>query len=191
MFAKSSISERQAERFSHRCVRTLASGLGGLVFVVSVASALAPGDTPPAIDMPDQAGKKVDLEELEGKVILIDFWASWCGPCREEMPVLQAFHEKYAADGLVIIGVNIDSSLKKMNKFLERAPVSFRIVRDPKLAVASRYEPPTMPSSYFISRDGRIRFLHAGFSKEDAPGFEARIKTLLAEPSTRSGAEGR
>jgi peroxiredoxin len=107
------------------------------------------------------------------------------------MPVLQALHEKYAAEGLVIIGVNIDSSRKKMNKFLERAPVGFRIVHDPKLLIASKYEPPTMPSSYFISRGGRIRYLHKGFSKEDAPGFEARIRTLLAEPSTRNRDEGR
>jgi thiol-disulfide isomerase/thioredoxin len=187
MFAKSSISEPLTQRFSRRCVRALFSGLAGFVLVVSAASALAPGDTPPTIDMSDRAGRKVDLEELLGKVILIDFWASWCGPCRREMPILQALHEKYGADGLVIVGVNIDSSKKKMNKFLERVPVSFRIVHDPKLAIASRYEPPTMPSSYFISRDGKIRYLHEGFSDEDAPGFDARIKTLLAEPSTQSG----
>jgi len=191
MFVKRSISERQAQRVWHRFVRTLASGCTAFLVLISAAGALAPGDVPPAVDLPDRAGRNVNLEQLEGKVVLIDFWASWCGPCRQEMPVLQALHEKYAAEGLVIIGVNIDSSRKKMDRFLERAPVDFRIVHDPKLVIASRYEPPTMPSSYFISRGGRIRYLHKGFSKEDAPGFDARIKTLLAEPSTRSVAEGR
>ena len=66
--------------------------------------------------MPDLAGKKVDLAELKGKVVLVDFWASWCGPCKEEMPVLEALHEKYAEEGLVIVGVNIDNNKKKMDK---------------------------------------------------------------------------
>jgi thiol-disulfide isomerase/thioredoxin len=188
MYEKSSISERPPRRFWQGCLRTLVSGLAGLVLVMSTASALAPGDTPPPIGMSDRTGRIVDLQDLKGKVVVIDFWASWCRPCRQEMPVLEALHEKYAADGLVIIGINIDSSVKKMNKFLEGAPVSFRIVHDRKLEIASRYEPPTMPSSYFISRDGKVRYIHKGFSNEDAPGFEARIKTLLADASTETSA---
>jgi thiol-disulfide isomerase/thioredoxin len=147
----------------------------------STAAALKAGDTPPPIDMPDQHGEKVDLSELEGKVVVVDFWASWCAPCRQEMPVLQALHEKYAGQGLVIIGVNIDSSKKKMDKFLQAAPVTFRIVHDPKITIPQRYEPSTMPSSYFIGREGKLRYVHEGFRKEDAEGIEAKIKALLNE----------
>lgn len=149
--------------------------------LASTAGALKPGDTPPPIDLPDLNGNKVDLDQLVGKVVLVDFWASWCGPCRQEMPVLEAIHRKYADQGLVIIGVNIDNRAKKMNDFLERASVTFRIVHDPKVGVASRYELATMPSSYFIGRDGKLRYIHEGFRKKDAPELEARVQTLLAE----------
>lgn len=158
-------------------------GLAAVLFIASTAHALAPGETPPAIDMQDQAGKQVDLNELKGKVVLIDFWASWCGPCREEMPVLEEFHKKYADQGLVIVGVNIDNNPKKMNNFLKGNPASFRIVHDRKLNVAAKYEPATMPSSYFIGRDGKIRYVHEGFRKKDAEELETRIQSLLAESS--------
>ena len=75
--------------------------------VASTAFALDPGKAPPAIEMADLNGKQVDLKALRGKVVLVDFWASWCGPCKHEMPVLQSLHEKYAEQGLVIVGINI------------------------------------------------------------------------------------
>lgn len=152
-----------------------------IAFTAATAHALTPGDTPPPISLPDQTGKAVDLGKLEGKVVLIDFWASWCGPCKQEMRVLETLHKKYASEGLVIVGVNIDSSDKKMNNFLKATPVTFRQVRDKKLQIASRYEPSTMPSSYFIGRDGKIRHVHEGFRKNDAGKLEARVKALLAE----------
>ena len=183
MSAKSSISDEWRRQSPRRCLRA--------VFVLALAvvsfgatpsaAALDLGTEPPPIDLPDLKGVKVDLAALKGKVVLVDFWASWCGPCREEMPVLEALFEKYAADGLVIVGINIDRSAKKMNKFLESSPVSFRIVHDPKVKVASKYEPAAMPSSYFIGRDGKLRHVHEGFRKKDAPDLEARLKTLLAQ----------
>jgi len=157
--------------------------LTGLLLGVSSADALAAGDAPPPIDAPDQSGKKVDLSELKGKVVLVDFWASWCGPCTQEMPVLEQLQRKYGEQGLVIVGINIDRNPKKMANFLKGAPVSFRVVQDRKLNVASRYEPAMMPSSYFIARDGKVRYVHEGFEKKDAAEIENRIKALLAEPA--------
>ena len=183
MFAKSSTSESPARRLRRSRMKTLLGGLAAALLIASTASALTSGDDPPAIDMPDQAGKKVDLNELKGKVVLVDFWASWCGPCKQEMPVLEELHKKYAKEGLVIVGINIDNNPKKMNNFLRGTPVTFRIIHDRKLNVASKYEPETMPSSYFIARDGKIRYIHEGFRKKDATEFEERIKALLAEAS--------
>lgn len=157
----------------------VASALG--LLAATQAGALRAGDTPPPIDAPDTTGARVELEALRGKVVLVDFWASWCGPCREEMPVLEALHTKYADAGLVIVGVNLDRNPKKMKNFLEGSPVSFRIVPDPKLEVASRYKPPGMPSSYFIDKRGALRHVHEGFRKGDAADIEARLKALLSE----------
>jgi len=164
-------------------MKVLLTALAASVLIASAARALAPGDVPPAIDMPDLNGKKVDWASLKGKVVLVDFWASWCGPCKDEMPVLEALNEKFATQGLVIVGVSIDSSPKKMNKFLKGTPVRFRIVHDRKLVVANRYEPETMPTSYFIGRDGKVRYVHEGYEKGDAAGIEERVKALLAEES--------
>ncbi|MEM7436417.1 MAG: TlpA disulfide reductase family protein [Myxococcota bacterium] len=160
-----------------------------LVLATGDADALAPGDVPPAVDLRDRTGVPVNLESLRGKVVLLDFWASWCGPCKQEMPVLEALHKKYKSQGLVIVGINIDNQQKKMDNFLEANPVTFRQVRDEKLAVASRYEPATMPSSYFIGRDGKIRMVHEGFRKKDIDKLEAMIVTLLAEGGAASPAE--
>jgi thiol-disulfide isomerase/thioredoxin len=157
------------------------------LWVCSSAAALSPGDVPPPIDTVDEEGREVDLEELRGQVVLVDFWASWCGPCREELPVLEKLHRELASQGLVIVGINIDRTKKKMTRFLETRPLTFRIVHDPKLVVASRYEPPTMPSSYLIARDGRLRHVHEGFRKSDGATIESRIRALLAEEPPSDG----
>jgi len=151
------------------------------LLTATAAAAVRAGEVPPPVGLSDTTGAKVDLEALRGKVVLVDFWASWCGPCREEMPLLERLHEKYSDDGLVIVGVNLDRNRKKMNNFLEGSPVSFRIVPDPKLEVAERYEPPTMPSSYFIGKDGILRYIHEGYRKKDAAEIESRLKALLSE----------
>ena len=157
---------------------------GAALWLLTAASAAATppvGSEPPPIDLLDQQGKQVDLAALRGRVVLIDFWASWCGPCRKEMPVLESLHKRYGAAGLVIVGVNIDKSKKKMDGFVARRPVTFRLVHDEKLVVAARYKPNMMPSSYLISRDGRIRRVYEGFDPKDAAGIEADVKELLAE----------
>ncbi len=181
MYAKSSISESADAPRSRSRMRFPCALLTAALLVASTAAALEAGGTPPPIDLPDQHGKKVDLSELKGKVVVVDFWASWCAPCRQEMPVLEGLHKKYADRGLVVVGINIDNSKKKMDKFLQGSPVTFRIVHDPKITVAQRYEPSTMPTSYFIGRDGNLRHVHEGFRKKDAEEIEARIKSLLAE----------
>lgn len=149
-------------------------------FANPAANALKGGDKPPRIDLPDRTGATVDLDKLVGQVVLVDFWASWCRPCKKEMPALQRLYEKYRSRGLVVIGINIDRSEKKMNRFLKEVPVSFRIVHDKDLDVANRYAPPRMPSSYFIGRDGRVVHIHEGFRPKDAEAIERKVRALLA-----------
>lgn len=147
----------------------------------STAGALGSGGRAPAIGLQDLAGRPVALEGLRGKVVLVDFWASWCGPCREELPVLESFHVQYKPKGLVVIGVNIDNDAQNMKEFLRREKLSFTIVPDAKREVAGRYEPTKMPSSYLIDKKGIVRHVHAGFKRADAVALEAEIKALLAE----------
>ncbi len=153
----------------------LALPLGG-----AVAHALRAGQAAPEIGLVDQAGRRVDLASLRGKVVLVDFWASWCAPCREELPVLERLYRAHAAEGLVIVGVNVDQSASNMTRFLERNPVTFPVVHDDDHAVAERYEPTTMPSSYLIDRQGVVREVHRGFRAADAAELESEIRALLA-----------
>jgi peroxiredoxin len=154
-------------------------------FVLAVfaggARALSVGSKAPDIDLTDLDGKVVHVGDLKGKVVLVDFWASWCAPCREELPVLESLHKKYASEGLVIVGVSADSERDNMTKFLRRTKLSFRVVHDGQRAVAGRYAPPKMPSSYVIDRNGLVRHVHAGFKASDAATLESEIKTLLAQ----------
>jgi peroxiredoxin len=151
------------------------------VWSASHAWALERGQSAPEIRLTDLAGKPVSLASLRGKVVLVDFWASWCKPCREELPVLETLHKKYAANGLVIIGVNVDKDVATARKFLQEnnLKLSFVLANDAQHKVAESYAPPTMPSSYVIDREGKVRFVHEGFRSSDAAKMEAEIKQLL------------
>ena len=158
---------------------------GVFAFFASVALAqpslaLDEGQKAPEIALSDLSGKPVKLSSFKGKVVIVDFWASWCGPCRESMPVFDKLSKTYGKQGLVVLGVNIDNDVKSANKFLKDIPVSFPVVNDAKKAVAKAYAPPTMPSSYIIDRQGKVRVVHAGFKASDAKKIEAEIKKLLA-----------
>ncbi len=119
------------------------------------------------------------MADLRDKVVLVDFWASWCAPCREELPVLERLHRRYKDHGLVIVGVNIDRDESNMTGFLRRTPVGFRVVHDGSHRVADRYQPPRMPSSYLIDKRGVVRYVHAGFRASDAERLEREIRELL------------
>jgi peroxiredoxin len=148
---------------------------------ISRAAAIPAGGSAPEIKLTDFSGRPVNLTSLRGKVVLLDFWASWCKPCREELPVLEALQKKYGENGLVIIGVNVDKDEASARKFLQdnKLKLSFTLANDAQHKVAGSYEPPTMPSSYVIDRAGKVRFVHEGFRASDAAKMEAEIKQLL------------
>jgi cytochrome c biogenesis protein CcmG, thiol:disulfide interchange protein DsbE len=143
------------------------------------ALALDAGQAAPEIALKDLSGKAIKLSELKGKVVLVDFWASWCGPCRESLPVLEKLSKQYKDKGFVVLGVNIDNDLAAAQKFLKDVPVSFPIVSDTGKQVAKSYAPPTMPSSYLVDKSGKVHVVHAGFKASDAAKLEAEIKALL------------
>lgn len=154
---------------------------GLLCALVAPASALDKGQAAPEIGLADLNGKAIKLSELKGKVVLVDFWASWCAPCRESLPVLEKLSKNYADKGLIVVGVNIDKTPELAREFLakNKLALSFPVVNDKKHEVAGRYAPPTMPSSYVIGRDGQVVSVHAGFRASDEAKLESEIKALL------------
>jgi cytochrome c biogenesis protein CcmG/thiol:disulfide interchange protein DsbE len=155
--------------------------LCALASVAMPAGALDKGQAAPEIGLKDLNGKAVNLSDLRGKVVLVDFWASWCAPCRESLPVLEKLSKSYASKGLVIVGVNIDKTPELAREFLtkNKLQLSFAVVNDKKHEVAERYAPPTMPSSYVVGRDGQVVSVHAGFRASDEAKLESEIKSLL------------
>ncbi len=126
-----------------------------------------------------RADVSFDLDDYRGKVILIDFWASWCGPCRQSFPWMNDMHTKYRDDGLIIVAVNVDSDLAAANRFLTDYPARFRVHFDKDRTLAREYDVVAMPSSFLIGRDGQIVKQHLGFKVLKQDEYEAAIQTAL------------
>lgn len=133
----------------------------------------------------------LDLDRYRGQVVVLDFWASWCTPCRRSFPWLDAMQQKYAEDGLVVVGVNVDTEPADAAAFLDDVPVSFRIVEDRKGELAARYELMAMPSSFVIGRDGRLFTRHLGFRVAQQDEYEDLLRQALgidtADPVVAGG----
>ena len=159
---------------------TLAA-FAALSFALPPAHALDQGAKMPEIGLTDLSGKPVTVAALAGKVVIVDFWATWCAPCKEEMPVLEKLYKKYGSKGLVVVGVSVDKDASNIKSFVKKLGVSFPIVHDANHQVSGRYQPPRMPSSYIIDRKGIVRFVHGGFRADDAPVFEKQVLQLLGK----------
>jgi cytochrome c biogenesis protein CcmG/thiol:disulfide interchange protein DsbE len=156
-----------------------------LAFVACLASAtaafaLGAGKPMPEIGLKDLNGQPVTTASLRGKVVIVDFWATWCAPCKEELPVLQRLYAKYGKDGLVVVGVSVDKDVANVRDFVKEMKLTFPIAHDPDHIATKRFEPPKMPSSYVVDRNGAVRFVHEGFHARDAKELEDQVKQLLA-----------
>lgn len=125
----------------------------------------------------------LDLAAYEGKVVYLDFWASWCTPCRRSFPWLDGLFREYSGRDLVVIGVNVDQDHDLAERFLNGTPASFPIIYDPRGEIASRFKVMGMPSAVLLDRTGRVRFQHVGFSEKQESEYEAHVQSLLAEPA--------
>jgi len=128
---------------------------------------------------PSFADEELDLSAYEGKVVVLDFWASWCVPCRRSFPWWNTMQAKYADDGLVIIGVNLDNELDSAAEFLEAFPADFHIYYDKQKELAKSYGVQAMPSSYILGRDGELIKKHFGFKVKQQDEFEALLVEAL------------
>ena len=142
----------------------------------SMATAAVP--EAPNVKLPGLNGE-IDLQTLRGKVVYLDFWASWCKPCVKSFPWMKQMKTTYASQGLEIVAVNLDKNRKLAEAFLEKVDVNFKIAFDPKGDSATAYKLRGMPSSYLIGRNGKLYATHIGFREKDKPKMEQAIKQLL------------
>lgn len=142
-------------------------------------------DTGPAPDftLPTSTGEQVTLSDLEGQVVMINFWASWCGPCREEMPLLEQIHQRYERLGFTLLGVNVEEDTRTAEKWLKDRPVSFPILFDPENGVSKLYDVAAMPSTVIVDRKGNVRYLHHGYQPGYENDYQDQIRSLVRERS--------
>lgn len=156
-------------------------------FAVLAADALATAEqavAAPACPLAiDATGAPKALAELRGKVVYLDFWASWCGPCRQSFPFMNALETEMRDKGLAVVAVNLDEEAADAASFLTAHPAQFQVAGGDNAACASAFKVEAMPSSYLIDRAGRVRLVHHGFRAGDAEALRAQLETLLAEPA--------
>jgi len=156
--------------------------IAAILAALLAAPALAAdvGQAAPAFTLPRQGGGTVSLADLKGHVVYLDFWASWCGPCRQSFPWMNQALARFKSRGLEIIAVNVDAKTADAQAFLEKIPARFTVAFDPAGATPAAYGLKGMPTSFLIGADGKILMVHASFKEQDRGELEARIEQALA-----------
>ena len=151
------------------------------MWIVAPANAASIQGKAPNFTLKSNTGKNVKLSELRGQVILLNFWASWCGPCRQEMPLLEKLHKRYSTLGFTVLGVNVEEDPRKAKTLLKDISVSFPILFDTSNKVSKQYKVSAMPSTVMIDRDGNMRYLHKGYKPGDEAQYKKWVKQLIRE----------
>ena len=159
---------------------TPASIAAWILLAMSVTVSASP-ESAPDFTLKSASGANLKLSEFRGEVVLLNFCASWCGPCRQEMPLLSELHEQYRDLGFTVLGVNVEEDSRKARALLEEEPVSFPVLFDSNSVVSREYDVVAMPSTVLVDRNGKLRYLHKGYK----PGLEAvyqqQVRDLLRE----------
>ncbi len=150
-----------------------------VLLTASVSQAAMPkvGTAAPDFTLKSSSGKNLKLSEHRGQVVMINFWASWCGPCRQELPLLNRLHEQYRKAGFTLLGVNVDDQPQAAQDMARQLGIGFPVLFDNDKLISRRYDVDAMPSTLLIDRDGKVRYVHRGFR----PGYEARYETQIKE----------
>src|SRR3974390_390354 len=161
---------------NHRMVAMTAALLLALPTLATGSASAAPPFTLAA-----RGGRGVSLAQYRGQVVMINFWASWCGPCRQEMPLLEGIYKKYRSAGFTMLGVNVEPDSKAADEWLKQTPVSFPILYDRDSKVSKLYDVAGMPSTVIIDRSGKLRMLHRGYKPGDENEYLDSIRALIRE----------
>lgn len=140
------------------------------------------GQSAPALKLAARGGNTVVVPDGQARLTYVDFWASWCGPCRQSFPWLNQMQTRYGAKGLRVVGINLDAKTADAERFLNEVPASFEIAFDPLGASGRAYALKGMPSAVLLGPDGKVIETHQGFRASDADTLEALIKRHLSQP---------
>ncbi len=153
------------------------------VAVLGAGSANAEAINVPAPDftLESRSGENIRLQDLRGEVVMLNFWASWCGPCRQEMPLMDELYGQYKDLGFTILAVNVDENRDEAHRFLDAVPVNYPILYDPESSVSELYEVQAMPTTVMIDRDGNARYVHYGYQPGYEDDYEQQIRELVRE----------
>jgi len=159
----------------------LLGALLGILTVSSMAASDLAGQTAPDFALKSASGKNLRLSEHRGDVVMINFWATWCGPCRQEMPLLDDLYNRYQRVGFSLLGVNIDDDSRRAMQMVEELGVGFPVLFDESKKVSKLYQVEAMPVTVLVDREGTVRHVHHGYK----PGYEEKylteIRSLLRE----------
>ncbi|MTW04110.1 redoxin family protein [Duganella ginsengisoli] len=160
--------------------RVVQGAMAALIAALAPVAMAAPaaGAAAPAFDLPGDTGR-ISLDAYKGKVVYVDFWASWCGPCRKSFPWMNSLQQRYGGQGLQVVAINVDARRGDAADFLAKVPAAFAIAYDQAGATPRAYGIKGMPSSALVGRDGKLLWLHAGFNEADEAALDAQIKAAL------------
>jgi len=157
------------------------ASLIALLTITSFAGIDQENKNAPDFTLKSSGGPNVKLSELRGRVVLVNFWATWCTPCKNELPYFNTLYQRYRNVGLEILGVNIDKVPSHASQMGAALGLSFPVLLDPSGKTSDLYRIRSMPTTFVVAKDGTLRHVHWGFGPDDPPRYEAEIHALLKE----------
>lgn len=161
----------------HRRARALAMAM--LVTFAAAAEAVTLDAYAPDFTLKRLDGGNLRLQEYRGQVVLINFWASWCGPCRQEMPLLDRLHQRYEDAAFVVLGINVEGTEAPARSLIDKIPVTFPVLIDANQLVSAQYQLEAMPTTVLVDRDGIVRYVHRGYKPGDEAKYIEVVKELI------------
>jgi len=163
-------------------IKNLALGLlVSVVAATSLASSGLEGQVAPDFALKSSSGENMRLSEFRGDVVMINFWATWCGPCRQEMPLLDELYTRYERVGFNLLGVNIDDDSRRAMQMIEELGVNFPVLFDARKEVSKLYEVEAMPVTVLVDREGNVRYVHHGYKAGYEEKYLDQVRSLLRE----------
>ena len=158
-----------------------ALGIAALLACSPVSADINSEGPAPDFALKSDSGENLRLSEFRGEVVMINFWASWCGPCRQEMPLLDELYAQYQPMGFTILGVNVEENSSKAKQMLGDAPVNFPVLFDNDSEVSKLYNVVAMPSTVLVDRNGNVRYLHQGYKPGYEEAYQQQVRALIRE----------